>query len=301
MSKFINSLKEALNTTSSLYMLVVLGNKDPNEIYCAFEGEDAKYYHHRIKILTNKNKITPLNCGGKKSVLDLHALLIKEKAFDQVLFFIDKDMDSNTQYTSHPRLYVTPTYSIENLYVYRDIIQTIISTEFLSNDQDAVKEELPEIMKIYDSLMTSFFKELAVLHSWIFLNKANHNLLRLNDLQLKDFAQCNYTSGMVVRKSTSKIRDIKQLTNPVPLHLHRTHYKQTVSNIGTLIDAFRGKYLAELTVEFLNHLKIQAASGNKPFNKRRRVKIQISKANFISELSQYAETPMCLKSFLNAA
>jgi len=67
-------------------------------------------------------------------------------------------------------------------------------------------------------------------------------------------------------------------------------------NISAL---FRGKQQLEFLRVFLTKLREERSKKeNTMFSKRTLIKLQLSKANALSELSQYASTPACLFEFL---
>ncbi len=63
---------------------------------------------------------------------------------------------------------------------------------------------------------------------------------------------------------------------------------------------YRGKQNLDFYRVFLSKLKTDRCrkNGRKLFHNRGNVKLQLTKSNAISELSQYAETPECLRNFL---
>jgi Protein of unknown function (DUF4435) len=64
---------------------------------------------------------------------------------------------------------------------------------------------------------------------------------------------------------------------------------------------FRGKFEIEFLFSFLQKLISEANQGNYPyFTKKRKVVLSLSKKNVISDLSQYADTPESLYSYLES-
>ncbi len=63
---------------------------------------------------------------------------------------------------------------------------------------------------------------------------------------------------------------------------------------------FRGKQNLDFFRAFILLLRDDRGkkSGRELFLKSGKVKLQLTKANTLSELSQYADTPTCLKKFL---
>src|SRR5690349_8257452 len=107
---------------------------EPTVYYCFFEGDDAKYFGTRIEMLNPSVRWTPLICMGKKGVLKIYDLIHENEKYRRakVAFFVDRDFDS-----SHPDTldcYVTPCYSIENLYVTETAFRRLLRQEFGLNE-----------------------------------------------------------------------------------------------------------------------------------------------------------------------
>ena len=81
----------------------------------------------------------------------------------------------------------------------------------------------------------------------------------------------------------------------VPLNNSQEYFKEVCGERW-----FRGKQHLEFFRSFLGKLKEDRCkkSAREIFKLKGNVKLNLTKANSISELSQYAETPSCLKAFL---
>jgi len=67
-----------------------------------------------------------------------------------------------------------------------------------------------------------------------------------------------------------------------------------------LEELLRGKQQLEFLRVFLTHLREERSKkNNTTFSKKTPIKLQLSKANTLSELSQYAVTPNCLIAYLS--
>jgi hypothetical protein len=64
---------------------------------------------------------------------------------------------------------------------------------------------------------------------------------------------------------------------------------------------FRGKFEIEFLLTFLQQLMNESNQGNYPyFTRKVKVVLSLSKRTIISDLSQYADTPACLYSYLQS-
>lgn len=126
--KLINATE---NSTSVAYHRFVLlsDNCGTNAFYYFVEGKDAPYYHPRIQRVKTLNPI-PIKCGGKSKVIEVCGLLKKKAVYNKYAtgFFVDRDFDDNTSLSSD--IYVTPCYSIENLYTQKQVLAEILKCEF---------------------------------------------------------------------------------------------------------------------------------------------------------------------------
>ena len=55
--------------------------KNPDYLFCFFEGSDEVYYAERIKMFTEKYKIIP--CGGRQRLLKTYQLIKANKEYDK--------------------------------------------------------------------------------------------------------------------------------------------------------------------------------------------------------------------------
>lgn len=86
-------------------------------VFCFYEGEDGKYYNQKIKDIIGENIIT-IKAGNKTEVLKAWRKIKADNNYSNVkkCFFVDRDMDDIPE-DKDDDLYITPCYSIENLYV----------------------------------------------------------------------------------------------------------------------------------------------------------------------------------------
>ena len=137
------------------------------KLFCFFEGEDQKYYGIRIEKYTeiNEEDIIFYHCGGKEQVLKLYDMLRKDYANVKKMFFIDKDFDENVE---KPEIYVTPCYSIENLYVTENAFKKIMHKEFNINPID---DDYKKCLNDFKRRKKEINSEIIFLNAWIYYQK----------------------------------------------------------------------------------------------------------------------------------
>ena len=105
--------------------------KSSQKMILFFEGkDDFKYYYPRIYSIYNEKYIN-YNCNGKENVLKIYKMIIEQTVENSEvikMFFVDKDYDDNSNIDNND-IYITPTYSIENLYFTDLAIESMIRIE----------------------------------------------------------------------------------------------------------------------------------------------------------------------------
>lgn len=278
--------------------------KDATRLYCFFEGDDdAKYYGIRIDLLVLNSRRISLRCQGKEGVLRLLELVSGNVKYEKawVVFFIDKDFDEKDGWPSDQRLYITPCYSIENLYVAPVVFEKILRDEFLLSESDG---DFQKTFELYKTRLEEFLDACEEVNAWIYLQQQHEksntgDKLNIDDQRgLKDLVRVNiesitklYThSSLSTHKTFTHARHISPQAIRQQVALFRRHDR---------IAHFRGKFLLEFLRLFLEKLKRDRVSKKRHhFSEKGRVNLALS-GNLISELSQYAETPACLHEFLS--
>ena len=226
-------------------------------------------------------------------------------------FFIDRDFD---KLQNHADIYETPCYSIENLYCNIDCFAAILKSEFSLTEID---EDFKTAKTHFTSRLNEFNQAVLLLNAWYACAK---------DARLNSILPIN------IPKLGNKIPD-----NFVEITFDKITFNYNLANIETDIDekwqkgnkegnvfkvdnqkfmqkvaafeaennktcVFRGKYQLLFFAFYLHHL---AENGNQKtptfFKEKRKNHLTISKDNsekILSSYSQYANTPDCLRDYL---
>ncbi len=264
-------------------------------VFCFYEGEDGKYYNQKIKTILGDNVIT-IKVGNKESVLKTWRKIKSDSHYDEVnkCFFVDRDMD-NPPPDRNDDLYITPCYSIENLYVTQNAFSNILQSEFSCDQYDSdYKKCIDKFIDLYGQFNNHMieFNALVLLRNKKCLGNEKIPLNGINTSKL-----VSVTIDGVLRKNTycDIINNLK-----TQLNVNEEELNQAINQIKTHGDygnVFRGKnqifFLASL-IKLLKELHREKTFFD---NKHTSVTISITD-NILSELSQYAEFPECLKLFL---
>lgn len=268
-------------------------------LFCCFEGDDYKYYSIRISAHTGypQEHITPMPCGGKAEVLRLQRLVANAGLTAQILFFTDRDFDKPLNEVLSNIVFETKCYSIENYYTSAEVFACILKGEFLYNE---LHNEYSELIELYKARQIEFHQQMLLFNAWaacqhdlyndggnVKLKLSEFNFNRIIKLVTLDTVQCEY--------------DVQQLGQmfpgslPVPDDALKGKLEEFA--ICDKVNVFRGKLEVYFLYLFLTSL-LEAIKNNR-FKRQAGTQINISKKNIISELSQYAFTPVELVKYLN--
>lgn len=278
-------------------------SKTPNDLYCFFEGDDAKYYGTRIESSLRGVKWHNLNVGGKVGVLRIVSLLQAGSRYRDafVAVFVDRDFDD--KHPDFDRLYVTPCYSVENLYCTPRAIERIFRSEFGLGLLDDGKSELDSVRDYYEAMLDLFIDVIQDLNVWLYIQRVEERAGNGTCLSVKDFGidriASVVTAGVKKRYSLDSISEFFPQAKAVSEKDLRDS-SEVFKDVDKRV-AFRGKWLSEFMRVLVSKL---AEDRNSPkptvFRAHGCVRLRISRANLLSELAQYADTPDCLVSYLRA-
>jgi len=279
-----------------------LYSKDSQQVCCFFEGDDAKYYCVRIHAILPNHSWSPINCRGKRQVLELYALISNhaDYAKARTSFFVDRDFDPPLPSEVRKRVYETPCYSIENLYTTVDCFRRVLQSEFGITDGVHDGTALEKCCELFQKTHQSFHEAITELNAWIWLQRNNNintaSALNLRGVKLDRFV--GVSLGAITKRYT--VAELKDVFPQAPAVDENTLVSKIVEfQSSDRRRLFRGKYEIEFLRLMLTKLMEDFRSAEPRFFPRQgKVKCTLSRENIISELSQYADTPECLREYL---
>lgn len=300
MSSRLDRFRKARTTASSVFAQIVqLNKKYENPLFCCFEGEDYKYYGIRVESLKQKDyeKIIPLKCGGKQEVTKLYALVSKEITlnFKTFVYFIDRDFDDQID-SSELNIYETPVYSVENFYTSICAFEKILVNELKIEE---TQSQFEYCMKLFKERQCEFHKGISLLNAWIYCQRKNE--CPDNKLNLSSFKINTLISSFTLQKVDFIGYDLEYLEgcfeNSVKIS------ENELLNAKVYLDEspqelYRGKFELEFLYNFITKLTQSINIKESPFEGTTKVGFNISKVNLMSEISQYAKTSECLKTYI---
>lgn len=293
----LETMRDGRKTANSIFVKFTDAYKDfPNYAFCFYEGEDGKYYNSRIEKYFPCYLAFPV--GNKKEVLKLLNKIKSENFYDSAIkmFFIDRDYDE-THKNVFPDLYETPCYSIENLYTTTDCFERILQGEFSLNKSNP---DYNKCILDFTNRVTEFSDEILEFNALILLRRklsdSNSNF-QFGSIKTNRLVKSSITQ---IIKSTTYNDEITKIISS--LNFTKTQIdacKEELSLQGHYSLYFRGKNQLDCVVSIIKDL-IQLNSCNQYFSEKMNcVHLNITQ-NRLSELSQYATTPICLCEFLKA-
>lgn len=269
--------------------------KKEEDVYCFVEGEDSEYYYPKIQAHTEK-KISFFDSKGRANVIKIHDIIQELKRFSnyKILYFIDKDFNSDVVSEA---IYQTPCYSIENLYVHKSVVSSILEYSWHIEMEDIEKAiSLYEVAQnqyhLHALEMNTFIKLQKFLSEEkkqsINLNLNNINLDHVYKIYLEKVERKTELSQWIVR--CDKIIEYEEI--------QFQNIQKTFSERNYCYE-FRGKNELFFLKKYLERLKEELGKKtvSEYFSKKYKITGQVNE--IMSTYSQYAEYPECMKSYIN--
>lgn len=302
MSRVQNMAQARDNVSVKYHEFMRICSKNKFPVF--FEGEDEKYYSIRLDSLTNLEWIG-INTGGKKKVISLREKIKASEAYydKKAFFFIDSDFDHNEEISKFTDVYLTPCYSVENLYISDSAFIKILRSEFNISEYDESSDCYLRAIQCFKERKREFLEAIMdfnLLIHYLRMKEASGELktkLNLNNIDIDKLVSI----GLTEVKKIYSLEKHRELFPELPenFELNLDISKSSFLNKNSEI-IFRGKQNLDFFRAFILLLRQDRGkkSNREVFLKIGRTKLQLSKANTLSELSQYADTPNCLKEFL---
>ena len=293
----LDQMRKARKTYEAVYMQFANNRKYYKSFaFCFYEGEDGKYYDLRIrqKFL---DKFVTYTVGNKKEILKLLKKINSEGLYKNVcmMFFVDRDFDKSLS-GKDENLFETPCYSIENLYAQEECLKRILQSEFGLNVINKDFQKCIRDFVMREKEFTECILEFNAL-SYLRRQKSNSNsncsfgsfktrhIAKIKVDKVERAAHYSETIEMIKSQLQFGIKDIEDA-------------KKKLEEQGNFSLNFRGKNQLDFFVDFVKELKALNIAGGYFSEKYSNIHIDIT-SNRLSELSQYAITPLSLEQFLD--
>ena len=293
-----DKMSEEAECVEAIFLSYTL-TKSSQKIFLFFEGiDDFKYYCPRISFVCNDKKYKKYDCNCKKNVLRIHSMITNQTVKDNksiTMFFVDKDYDDNSNIDND--IYITPTYSIENLYFTDLAIENMIRAEMGLSEHS--KDDENDFNVAYNYVIN-------------FRDKIIKDILYGNACYSLQIKKSHEIDGVKPNLSAIKryddianISEFKDIKGKIKNYIEvsddeiEEEYERLKSDA---IRYIRGKYMLEKMSKCIQKIEEESNKGANHerhwFSKKRRMRLNTSESTLISDLSNYAETPRCLINYI---
>jgi hypothetical protein len=270
------------------------------------EGRDDIIFYSAV--FSRNNLDVPeifFQANGKDNVLSLRGLLArsKEPSLGVNFYFVDADFDGLKGHPPGCDLYVTPTYSIENILVSRDALRKLLNAEFGLGTAELI-DDRDHIVNLFDIFLQQYSVELKEANRII--HCVRRESLLGNDItngsieeNCDKFANINHGKFLVEKNATgdvlSKLIKVKGEIKYADFQRHSEDFDRLDPQLN-----WRGKFLLYLFRRFVSILIEDRNSANPRFFSAGKGKISFDTNNdtFIRTLASICNVPECLVEFI---
>lgn len=264
------------------------------DVFIFYEGkDDVHYYLYRVKEITGYKKVVDYFCRGKEKVIELHAkltngtIVLKNKP---KMYFIDKDFDDNDNISKD--IYITDTYSIENLYVSESAIKEILKCVIGINNSEREK------LKILENEVKELMEKIYSFANEILLVNAFYSLQRKKSASSQKKPNLGSIKNMEQVKNLDTLDKIKKHVGTY-IEVSDNEIEEEKDKLKTnLIENLRGKYLLEFAVKVLRKFFDKINANKKLELSKQKISYNLSYENIILSYTHCIDTPEKLRSYI---
>lgn len=245
-----------------------------------------------------RSKIATFNCNGKGNVLRLHDLINEsmEISLDNFWCFIDKDFDGMRGHAPSEKIWMTPTYSFENLLVSETVLTSLLSGEFRCNDVDGA-QDMAEIISHFGIFLSSYAIALRFANLCAFHARSRDIETHSHDNTITPTISVDFPN---VKTSLSDEDILVRMGRRAPLERIQVMSSEMDFNTLDPVTEWRGKFLLAAFVAFLEALKHDRGRRNPNiFSKKAKMTFD-PRTDSVRTFSSLATLPESLKSYLKS-
>lgn len=291
----LDAMREGRRTPRvALANYTTVRGKNPTKLICVFEGlEDLPYYETIFNRTINMGFASVI-AKGKDQVLGLREILLRKDEPDaNVRFFIDHDFDGLKGHVPGDDIYVTDGYSIENHLVTRDILHSLLGSEFKCS-AEAEYEAIDRISALFDSFLERFFEIMRPVNQAIYYARTHG--VELKNIEDRVTEYVLITLNGIAPSGNDYFRLIGW---PETLSKDFSEIEESFSKIDPHLQ-WRGKFIYDLFTKFLHIIKIDRTKDSpRYFVKKQGVKFDPN-GEIIRTLASLSEIPGTLTKFLDS-
>lgn len=245
-----------------------------------------------------RRKVAIYNCNGKGNVLKLHDLIDESMVIDLDNFwcFIDKDFDGIRGHPPSEKIWMTPTYSFENLLVSDVVLNALLSGEFRCNDADGVQDAV-KVRSHFEAFLTSYTSALRFANLCAFHARLHNIETHSHDGTITPTISVDYP---IAKTSLTDEEILSRMGRVKPLERFQVMTSEEAFDKLDPLMEWRGKFLFAAFVAFLEALK-HDRGRKEPSIFTTRAKMTFDpRTDSVRTFSSLAVLPDCLKSYLDS-
>ena len=274
--------------------------RNGDKVVIGVEGHDDVTFYQSVflRIASDKlNSIAFENLKGKTNVLEVYWLVLNSDEIDsaRTRFIVDRDFDGMRGYDINDILWMTPTYSIENMLVSESSLKLLLQGEYRCVGEIGEKDATAVIEK-YRAIMDDYKNKLYFANLCIFYCVTNSVKINPNEETITRRISCDsnaitfeVSEDMLlssIPKGDDLVREQVLSVNPEFLELDPFQH-------------WRGKFIFQIFVQFLSSLRKDRGSKN-PSDFSHKASMTYNPENdSIRGLASTALLPVSLVEFIN--
>lgn len=303
-AKMINATRDPIVALSKYNKL---RTRFKSDLVLVFEGnEDPIFYTIAAQRSGTKHQFKSFVANGKDMVLGLRKLIsesIEVEKGDGVAFLVDADFDGIKHYSPGKDVYVTPTYSIENIVCSVTALQHLLELEFKLHSHD-YQQDIEKITEIYSNVFKTFYSEMKDVNLLIYFGRTKSMEMlgsRISSIDDKNASFFKFDKNTLAVSCQCKGNEVKKFIKfDIDFDLNEA---QSVLDEFNNLDPqtkWRGKFHFELFIQLVQALvEDRNLRTPKYFSQGKgNVKLNFSSDSAFRILSTACEIPTCLTEFL---
>lgn len=266
-----------------------------------FEGKQCPaFYINKIILLLGTQELRQVIARGKSNVLELRDLIRRNIATtkDIVLFFVDKDYDSEPASGEFEDIYVTPGYSIENECVRWPVIEAYIRANFDVADADD-EAAVAEVKTMYESGWNRYLQVSKELHKAVFVCRHSSTRCLPGD-DLGTYLRVDWaarTVSAIFRSQEELLELLKIRAQDRPAVISQLAAVLAFDSLDSLSE-WRGKFHLSFVRSLLLDVAGRRIGGRDPFKRATRIGVDPAHPSLLPMMSAYVQVSECLESFI---
>lgn len=268
-------------------------------LHIFYEGKtDNGFYGSMLRREVNKEVfIKSYICGSKDEVYSARKrLLVREYIDNYLLFFVDKDLDDivPVERTEFDDLYVTETYSIENILICSDVFSQACSELFKI---DSGSEAIEHVKIKFIEAERSFCHWVVFIMAWVLCCRRLGLKPNLSNIKLSDICKVDGNMNFLSIMDSFRLIDyLKDKTNANGSIL-QGYIEEAIDELSKFPEKsyIRGKFHLWILIECIN---VSREAIENAYGKKIKMHININSQTVIDILGPRVRTPQSLIGFL---